>query len=750
MGFTNGFNRDGLNHERLFAHDKAVTLFVLLFELGLDGIDITEINDQRGVGTVITQMQTFQQAGLVIPDALLLEFSQSIDRQSIKLLIEISQAFSGELAFNSLFTHGTDIGQAHAIGRQNAGERMNKDLGHTKGIGNLTGMLTTSTAKALQDIVADVIAALHGNLFDGVCHVFNSNTQETFGDFFGCADLTGVFFDIGRHVFEALADGFGIQRFVTFGAKNIREEVRLDLAQHDVDISHRQRTATTIGRRPRICTGTVRANAETCTIKVQDRPATSRNRVDFHHRCTHAHTGNLGFEVAFVFAVIVRNIGRCAAHIKTDDLFVAIHFCGTDHADNPASRPRQDRVLALELDGIGQTTVGLHEHQFHAAQFAGNLFDITTQDRRQIGIDHGGIPARDQLHQRADLMADGHLGKADVARNLFSCQFMCGIAITMHEHDGTGANAAVIDFLQVRPQGIKVHPFELFALRVKTTGGLDHGFIKRFRQDDVAIKQTRAVLIGQTQRIAEALVGDQNSAVALTFEKGVGCNRCAHFDSFDFLGWNFLFCRDFKQFADALNGGVFVTLGVFRQQLVGDKRAIGLAGNDIGKSAAAIDPELPFGLSSHLRVGRFLVERCHDAHSFRHLYSEISSILVSSNNELLATHLRWQPCDDPRENGDQKRGKQQQEEEWQSRNCNLEQVLACQSLQNKKVKADRWRDLRHFDHQHHIDAKPQKIDTGRLHHWQDHRGGQNHHRNPVKETTKDDKEDGEGCQQRIW
>jgi hypothetical protein len=42
-----------------------------------------------------------------------------------------------------------------------------------------------------------------------------------------------------------------------------------------------------------------------------------------------------------------------------------------------------------------------------------------------------------------------------------------------------------------------------------------------------------------------------------------------------------------------MQGRVGIPLGVFRQQLVGQQRTVWAPGDDIGKRAAAIDPELP-------------------------------------------------------------------------------------------------------------------------------------------------------------
>ena len=221
--------------------------------------------------------------------------------------------------------------------------------------------------------------------------------------------------------------------------------------------------------------------------------------MDFHHRRAHAHPGNLRFKITFIFAVIVRNIGGRPTHVEPDDLLETIHFGRADHADNTARRARQNGVLALKLRGIRQPAIRLHEHQFHTAKLACDLINIAAQDRRQIRINNRGIAARHQLHQRADLMADRYLSKPDIACNLGRRIFMRGITVPMHEHDGTGTNAVIVNSLQLGAQRVTIKCGKFFALRVKAAIGLNHAFIEHFRQFNVAIEQTRAVLISQTQ-----------------------------------------------------------------------------------------------------------------------------------------------------------------------------------------------------------------------------------------------------------
>ena len=45
--------------------------------------------------------------------------------------------------------------------------------------------------------------------------------------------------------------------------------------------------------------------------------------------------------------------------------------------------------------------------------------------------------------------------------------------------------------------------------------------------------------------------------------------------------------------ADALHGGILVSLGILGQHLAGMQHAVRIAPDDIGKRAAPVDPEIP-------------------------------------------------------------------------------------------------------------------------------------------------------------
>ncbi len=155
----------------------------------------------------------------------------------------------------------------------------------------------------------------------------------------------------------------GVERLVLAGAEDRREEVGLQLAEHDVGVGDGERAAAPVAGGAGIGAGRIRADAEASGLEMQDRAAARRDRVDAHHRRAHAHAGDLGVEGALVFAVIMGDVGRGAAHVEADDLVEAGELRRLDHADDAAGRAGQQRVLALEHVGGGQPARRHHEHQ---------------------------------------------------------------------------------------------------------------------------------------------------------------------------------------------------------------------------------------------------------------------------------------------------------------------------------------------------------------------------------------------------
>ncbi len=263
-------------------------------------------------------------------------------------------------------------------------------------------------------------------------------------------------------------------------------------------------------------------------------------------------------------------------------------------ADDAAGRAGQDTVLALELAGIGQSAVRLHEHQAGraVADLAGHLVDIAAQDRREIGVDHRGIAAADQLHQRRDLVADRDLGEADLPGDGLQALLVVGVAVAVHQQDGDCADALVEGLAHVARGRRLVERRQDLAPGVHPLADLDRRGVEQLGQLDAAGKDLRPVLVGDAQGVAKAAGHHQQDPLALALQQGVGGDGGAHLHRRD-RGRQRRVVVQPEQAADAGHGRIAIAFRVVRQQLMGDQRAVGALADDVGESAAAIDPELP-------------------------------------------------------------------------------------------------------------------------------------------------------------
>ena len=89
--------------------------------------------------------------------------------------------------------------------------------------------------------------------------------------------------------------------------------------------------------------------------------------MDHHHGRAHAHTGDERLECAFVFAVIMRDVRGCTAHVEGNNVIKSGLCGGLDRADDPACVALQDRVLTLEEIRVGQTAVQHGRRDYPAA-----------------------------------------------------------------------------------------------------------------------------------------------------------------------------------------------------------------------------------------------------------------------------------------------------------------------------------------------------------------------------------------------
>ena len=74
------------------------------------------------------------------------------------------------------------VGDADAVGRQHAGERMDQDPLHAERVGDRAGMLAARAAEAGERVAGDVMASRDRDLADRRGHVVDRDVEETLGD----------------------------------------------------------------------------------------------------------------------------------------------------------------------------------------------------------------------------------------------------------------------------------------------------------------------------------------------------------------------------------------------------------------------------------------------------------------------------------------------------------------------------------------------------------------------------------------
>ena len=112
----------------------------------------------------------------------------------------------------------------------------------------------------------------------------------------------------------------------------------LQLAEHEIGIGDGEGAAAAVAGGAGIRTRRVRPRLEASVLVVQHRAAAGGDGVDAHHRRADAYAGDLGVEGTLIFAIVVGDVGRGAAHVETDGLVEAGEPRRLDHADDAAGR----------------------------------------------------------------------------------------------------------------------------------------------------------------------------------------------------------------------------------------------------------------------------------------------------------------------------------------------------------------------------------------------------------------------------
>ena len=495
--------------------------------------------------------------------------------------------------FDRVLAENPQIGETHPVGRQHAGEGMDEHARHAQRIGDQAGVLATRAAEAVEGVFGHVVTTLDRDLLDGMGHVVDRDPEKPVRHLDGCARVSGRIGNFLRQPPEPVPHDVGVQRLVAVGAEQPRKEARLDLPDHHVGVGHCQRPAAPIARGSGIGSGGIRPDPVPRSVEVQDRAAARGHGMYLEHRGPHAHAGNQCLEGAFVLAPEMSHVGGSAAHVEADDPVEARQGRGLHGTDHAARRPGQDAVLAAEVVCVRETAVGLHEQKAHAGEVARDAVHVAAQDRGHVGVHHGRVATADELHERAHLVGNRHLREADLPGEPGNCFLVIVIPVAMHEHDGHRGDAVAERFFQGGPRRLEVERHEHFAFGGTALLHLDDLLVQEVGEDDLAGEEVWPILIADAQRVPETPGDEQRGAVPLALEKRVGRNGRPHLDRVDDRGRKCLVTGQAEQVAHALQRRIFVPLGVFRKQLVGDEPAIRRRGHDVGERAAAIDPELP-------------------------------------------------------------------------------------------------------------------------------------------------------------
>ena len=595
-----------------------------------DRFQVAPGDRQAGIGTGIVQVQ----AGFMLDEALRALLAQRAGAgldQFFPQGLELPQQCRLQRLLDAALDNLPQIRQPHAVSRQHASMRVQKDALHAQGIGHAAGMLRPGAAETAKGVFGHIVTALHRDLLDRIGHVLDGDLKKAFGHLLRGHAATSGLVDLVSQLPELLAHDRHIQRLVCIGPEHAREVLGLDLAEHDIAVGHAQRPSVAVAGRSRIGAGRFRADAKTRAVEAEDGTAAGGHGMDAHHRRAHAHAGHLSLEGTFELPGVVTDIGGSTAHVEADQ---AVKTGGTGrfhHADHAAGRAREDRILSGEATRLGQPTAGLHELQAVGAgvqllQGRLDAIHIAAQDRRQIGIDNGGIAARNQLHQRTGLVRQGNLGKADLSRQLTGETLVTGMAVAVQKHDGDGADPGIEGLLQPFAQGFPVQRTYHLAPGIHTLARFQHPAVEHVGQMDAQGEQLGAVLIADAQGVGEALGDHQQGRIALAFEQGIGGHGGAHLDHKGLAGVHRSAggSLTLEYAADAFDRRILVLRRVFRQQLVSHHPAVGTHRHHIGEGAAAVDPELPAGFGL-LTIHHRLIICCG------------SQVAISGNTEISST-----------------------------------------------------------------------------------------------------------------
>ena len=170
---------------------------------------------------------------------------------------------------------------------------------------------------------------------------------------------------------------------------------------------------------------------------------------------------------------------------------------------------------------------------------------------------------------------------------------LCGKLPRVDERDRAGLHAILAGACERGMCRRGVDRRNLDPLRCDATTGLEDLLVKRRWQMDVEVEEPRSRLSADFEQICKTAIHNQQRTRALALKKRVGRNRSAHFYHFDGSCGDAIVQPDAENTFDTGDRGVCVALRVLAQQLQRLDCTVRRDCDNVGKRAAAIDPELP-------------------------------------------------------------------------------------------------------------------------------------------------------------
>ena len=172
---------DRLDLDRFVRAGKAEALPVHRLERGLELDEGADRHGQCAVGAEIAEMREHADADAGAWHTLALQLRLRIVGEGRGQSFRRSKSLRIEQAQHGAAPCGFQLCEPHAVGRQDAGQRMDEHADDAKRVGDEAGMLPTRAAEGIEHIVGDVVAALHRDGLDRVRHVLDRDADEAVG-----------------------------------------------------------------------------------------------------------------------------------------------------------------------------------------------------------------------------------------------------------------------------------------------------------------------------------------------------------------------------------------------------------------------------------------------------------------------------------------------------------------------------------------------------------------------------------------